>query len=117
MLMLVKAWVIPLVCLDYEMRKDYIAKTLCVNRNKPKLNCNGKCYLAKKLAQAEKQEQRQAEQDYLASLIYQVMDTGNSFWFPSQSIISEKDSTLTFRYKSAFLGRLVAGNIFRPPLA
>jgi CarboxypepD_reg-like domain len=37
------------VYLDFEMRKDYIIKNLCENRFKPQLNCNGQCYLAKKL--------------------------------------------------------------------
>lgn len=115
--MLVKAWVIPLVCLDYEIRKDYIAKTLCVNKNKPILLCNGKCYLAKKLAQAEKQEQRQAEQDYMASLIYQVMDVKSDYSFTAQLVPSDLCKTQVFDYKSTFLGRLFAASIFRPPLA
>lgn len=117
MLMLVKAWVIPLVCLDYQIRKDYIAKALCVNRDKPKLNCNGKCYLAKKLAEAEKQQQRQAEQDYMSSLIYQVMDTETRYSFCPPSLSSRENLIATFPYKSAFLGRLVPESIFHPPLA
>ena len=31
--------------LDYVINYDYIAKELCVNRDKPVLACNGKCYL------------------------------------------------------------------------
>ena len=116
-LMLVKAWVIPLVCLDYEVRKDYIAKALCVNRDKPKLNCNGKCYLAKKLAEAEKQQQRQAEQDYMASLIYQVMDTNNRYTFSAGPVSFETSEILAYHYKSAFMGRLVIEDVFHPPLA
>lgn len=30
--------------------RAYIAATLCENRDKPQLHCDGKCYLAKKLA-------------------------------------------------------------------
>ena len=33
----------------YELHKDYIAKTLCENRDKPQLKCCGKCYLRKQL--------------------------------------------------------------------
>jgi hypothetical protein len=40
----------PLV--DYALNKEYIAKNLCENRNKPKLNCNGKCHLMKQLKKA-----------------------------------------------------------------
>lgn len=33
----------------YELNKDYIAKNLCENRNKPEMKCCGKCYLRKQL--------------------------------------------------------------------
>lgn len=37
----------------YQVNKTYIAKNLCENRNKPKMHCNGKCQLRKKLQQLE----------------------------------------------------------------
>jgi len=43
----------------FEMNQKYIATTLCENRDKPEMHCNGKCYLAKKLKQAEEKEKRQ----------------------------------------------------------
>ena len=43
----------------YALNKNYIAKVLCENKAKPKLHCNGKCFLAKQLKQAEKNEQKQ----------------------------------------------------------
>ncbi|MHA8052623.1 hypothetical protein [Aquirufa sp. Wall-65K1] len=42
----------------YQVNRNYIAKNLCENRDKPKLNCNGQCYLAKKLKAAEDKEQK-----------------------------------------------------------
>lgn len=44
---------IPLV--EYCLQKDYIAKVLCINKEKPQLKCNGKCHLSKQL-QAETEE-------------------------------------------------------------
>ncbi len=44
----------------FEMNLGYIAKELCVNKNKPQLHCNGKCYLMRKLKQAEEKEQKQS---------------------------------------------------------
>lgn len=42
--------VIPaLPIIDYLIHKDYIAKNLCVNRDKPRSCCKGKCYLVKQL--------------------------------------------------------------------
>lgn len=40
----------------YEVNQKYIAEKLCENRNKPWLNCNGRCYLMKKIKQAEEKE-------------------------------------------------------------
>lgn len=38
---------IPII--DYYANYNYIATELCENRDKPFLECNGKCYLAKEL--------------------------------------------------------------------
>lgn len=46
----------------FEMNQRYIAAELCVNKDKPQLHCNGKCYLMKKLKQAEEKEQKQERQ-------------------------------------------------------
>ena len=35
--------------LEYIINYDYIAEVLCINKNKPRLKCNGKCYLMRQL--------------------------------------------------------------------
>ena len=42
---------------EYQVNKDFIAKNLCVNRAKPSSCCQGKCYLKKKIASDESQQQ------------------------------------------------------------
>lgn len=44
------------VVADYLLNKDYIAKVLCVNRDKPEMKCNGKCHLAKQLKKQDAAE-------------------------------------------------------------
>lgn len=51
------ALTVPLIYLDYEVRKEYISEVLCVNRDKPITMCEGRCYLSDQLAQAQKQEE------------------------------------------------------------
>lgn len=34
----------------YELNIDYIIETYCVNKEKPELQCNGKCHLANQLS-------------------------------------------------------------------
>lgn len=46
----------------FEMNQRYIAKELCINKDKPQLHCNGKCYLMRKLKQAQDKEQKQEQQ-------------------------------------------------------
>jgi len=50
------------VMAGFELNQNYIAAELCVNKDKPQLHCNGKCYLMKKLKQAEEKEQKQERQ-------------------------------------------------------
>jgi Na+/citrate or Na+/malate symporter len=46
----------------FELNQKYIAAELCENKNKPELHCNGKCFLMKKLKQAQDKEQKQERQ-------------------------------------------------------
>ncbi|MDP4130988.1 MAG: hypothetical protein Q8918_14060 [Bacteroidota bacterium] len=46
-----------LVFLDFEINKDFIAATLCVNRETRGSCCKGKCYLNKQLARDTDQQQ------------------------------------------------------------
>lgn len=43
----------------FAVNKKFIASTLCENRDKPQLHCNGKCYLMKKIKLAEEKEKNQ----------------------------------------------------------
>lgn len=44
---------------SFELNQKYIASTLCENRDKPEMHCNGKCYLSKKIKQAEEREKKE----------------------------------------------------------
>lgn len=43
---------------EYIIEHDYIAEFLCVNKDKPELDCDGKCYLMQQLAK-QNDEKRQ----------------------------------------------------------
>jgi hypothetical protein len=51
-----------LLVIDYNLNKEYIAKTLCVNKEKPKLKCAGKCQLMKKMSEEESSNTTQGSQ-------------------------------------------------------
>ena len=50
----------------FKLNQDYIAKNLCINRSRPWLHCNGKCYFMRKLKAAQENEKKQAEKDNLS---------------------------------------------------
>lgn len=52
---------VPLIQIDYNLRKDYIADVLCINRDRPVLQCHGKCFLAKQMAKAKKQQKEESQ--------------------------------------------------------
>ncbi|WP_051473848.1 hypothetical protein [Aquimarina macrocephali] len=41
---------------EYIMNYDYIVKNLCINKDRPRLKCDGKCYLKKQLAKESDSE-------------------------------------------------------------
>ncbi len=63
--------VLPLF--QYLIDKDYIAEFLCVNKDKPELNCDGKCYLAKMLQKKKEDKKNNLPsinlQDYPLALV------------------------------------------------
>lgn len=56
LLMLLKTLAIPAISLHYQLNKAWIAANLCENKNKPAMNCNGKCHLRKQLAKTTASE-------------------------------------------------------------
>ena len=73
----VKTLLVPVVYLDFEMRKDFIIQNLCENRFKPQMNCNGKCYLAKKLhkiAEDNATKETQKQGDSMKKILEEIFE-------------------------------------------
>lgn len=43
---------------EYIVNYDYIVNTLCENKDRPELECNGKCYLSRQLAKEAEQNDK-----------------------------------------------------------
>src|SRR3546814_920201 len=54
---ILQSFAVPVVFMGFELNRDYISAELCVNRDMPESDCNGQCYLMKKLKQAQKDNQ------------------------------------------------------------
>lgn len=44
------------ILVDFAVNQDFIATVLCINKDKPELQCNGKCHLANQIKQQEEKE-------------------------------------------------------------
>lgn len=68
-----------LIIVNYELNKSYITQKFCENKNKPKMNCNGKCHLNKQLQKQEKNENAPSnpiKEKNQIQLYYQLKDHG-----------------------------------------
>lgn len=54
-----------LMIVAFRMNQQQIAKTYCVNKTRPRMHCNGKCYLAKQLAKLNQNDTEKNPSDEL----------------------------------------------------
>ena len=106
----------PLIPLaEYAVNYDYIVNTLCVNKNKPELHCNGKCYLGKELAKANN-ETESIPFNKIKNSGQKILDV---YTLPeiTEVIITGKIifSNFNFLYEAAY-SFLFLNHIFKPPV-
>lgn len=110
-LMLAKMLAMPVVYLAYVLNKEYIATSLCENKNKPAMHCNGKCHLSKQLAKASEtgdaQNQKGATSMPPADYCEELKQYQISLQIPvSPSFVTYQAASFPAGYK---------GNVFHPP--
>ncbi|WP_462264770.1 hypothetical protein [Mucilaginibacter sp.] len=71
----------------FEVNQGYIAKTLCENKARPWMHCNGRCYLIKKLKEAGEKEKKQGREDQKNQYQDALMQPSFTLCFYSASII------------------------------
>ena len=96
----------------FQLNKDYISSVLCINKDKPVLQCNGKCFLSKKLkAEEEKEKKAPVEVKSIADVLY----------FSEYSCVSvSRDFESISTVKSSYILGTYSVNrpsVFHPPLA
>ncbi len=89
----------------FKIKQTNISKSLCINKDKPYKKCNGKCFLAKKLAEENKKQgmpssSHREEWDFLFSL-------------PVERLMGSDLSLSTFKSSFLFLTPLQTENTFR----
>lgn len=71
----------------YHVNRDYIARVLCQNRDKPQLHCDGQCYLAKKLkAQQDKHNKETTERVHNSPVLQLFCQINQPFQFSTSAV-------------------------------
>ena len=98
-----------IIVVNFQINREFIAKNLCVNRNKPKSCCKGKCELKKQLDEEDKKE------NFPAAAFKDQYEKQN-YYRPALSVfaISEIGNQSQFTYIDQ-CGRLVSSGLFHPP--
>ncbi len=98
----------------YHANKDYIARVLCQNRDKPQLHCDGKCYLAKKLkASQDRQDRETTESVRNAPTITLFCSDRFSFDFTPVFSLTDRSAPASTYQLQAYSAPL--SPVFQPP--
>lgn len=97
--------------IDYALNYDYISKVLCINKDKPKTKCNGKCYLMQELEQQQKED--------ITSL--QILFEEYPIGFVELGSLQDAGATINqskqiFFYQNKY-SYLLNSYIFKPPIS
>jgi len=85
--------------LEYQVNKDFIAKNLCINRARPLSCCKGTCYLNKKMAADESDQQAPSRSGQREETTLQLFEEKNLL---PQPILVEVNIIHSTRYIDPF---------------
>jgi hypothetical protein len=95
------------IVVEYQLNKSYISKNLCVNKSRPKLHCNGKCRMMKKMAE---------EQQPMNTVKIKLQEVVFPDQIPSLYICRTPESHLVFTDRYVIPGYITPlRSIFHPP--
>ncbi len=104
-----KVWII----LSFKVNQNYIARVLCINRDKPEMRCKGKCVLMQRIKASEEKEKKEIPQSIkaLKDILY-CFDA--SKWLLQRPVgVKGNEHKLTY-YQNPSTTAFVNG-VFRPP--
>jgi hypothetical protein len=93
----------------FELNRNYIAENLCINKTRPWLNCNGKCYYTKTTKEAQQRETTN-DRDAQKSLFSEI-------YLPSEFTVlfhTQVLRSINTPYRRP-LSAQPAAELFRPP--
>ncbi|MES2287986.1 MAG: hypothetical protein V4547_20020 [Bacteroidota bacterium] len=98
------------IIINYALNKEYISKTFCENRTRPKMNCQGKCHLKKQLAKEEKKEQSPTNPTKEKVEVQYFSETNSNVLFLTPSLTTIFKPSYSFSLSEKHLH-----SVFQPP--
>jgi hypothetical protein len=113
--LVIKLLMAPAIFLDYQIRKDFIVKNYCINKNRPEMHCDGKCYLAKQIKKTQENDEKQATDSFISKLFLtesEIKTNSLSDFFSLKSFLSKQ--ILHFCYLESISSNFVI-SFLKPP--
>lgn len=104
--------ILPVI--EYAVNYDYISKVLCVNKEKPKLQCNGKCHLTKELAKASENEKPISSDKKVASHEFETLFFEEIKSFLIRPVYFDNNTKTDSNYSNLYF-YLESSSVFHPP--
>ncbi|TRX20688.1 hypothetical protein FNW17_11005 [Flavobacterium franklandianum] len=100
--------------LEYVVNYEYISKVLCINKAKPKMQCNGKCHLMKEMAKASEKEAPISSDKKMAPQQIEVLFFQEIKSFKIASIYFYNKQNINSNYSNLYY-YLNSASVFHPP--
>ncbi|MFB9053902.1 hypothetical protein ACFFVB_12520 [Formosa undariae] len=97
---------------EYVANYDYIVEKLCENRDQPALQCNGKCYLAKRISGTTEEGEKSPLWSALSKFDLEMINLKDTHVFPIGYFESPKK---IYKWHAPFVGGLFTLDILQPP--
>lgn len=101
--------------LEYIMDYEYISEVLCINKDKPEMHCNGKCYLMKSLAEAAEKEADQKKQNLLKKVDIPLLYVAQAE--KTSPVVLQSPEKNSIPIIPDFYSLQITAEFFHPPLA
>ncbi len=96
--------------LDYKLNENYIASTLCENKDKPACCCHGKCFLKKQLQKDEGNDKNTSSNTKDKFDVSLFCETSNQNEFSEFNFTKKFSDNYLLKNSSAFIS-----SVFHPP--
>lgn len=101
------------VVLSFRINREYIAKNLCENRDRPKFQCKGRCVLMKKMKEEQKKER---ESPGNLKIEVTSLDLSSKTFFATTTVPAVVSSNSYYPAKNTGTPVDRSVDVFHPPL-